>query len=270
MKKICVIVFLLLVAACTNEPRKVRIRNAQGESIYLQVDGLAFLGGKKLAVIQHGLASDMTHPVVREAKKAFLDRGYVVVTFDSRYSLGKSGGNVSKARLATFEDDLQTVADWAKKQGFYREPFALAGHSLGGASVLVYAARNPAQVERLIVVAPVISGQKWEETCMANMHDFCEEWKKNGFYDYQNEKISYQVIEEAKAYDAVRLAEKITAEVLLVAAEDDNVVAEADVRELYEALPAKKSLAVIPGSGHNFRSAADQENLYHSVAGFLR
>ena len=270
MKKFCMIVFLLLAAACTDEPREIRISNAQGEPIYLQVDGLTFWGGKKLAVIQHGLASDMTHPVVREAKKAFLDRGYVVVTFDSRYSLGKSGGNVSKARLATFEEDLQTVIGWAKEQSFYREPFALAGHSLGGASVLVYAARNPAQVERLIPIAPVVSGQKWEETCMTNMHDFCKEWKKNGFYDYQSEKISYQVVEEAKTYDAVKLAEKIKAEVLLVAAEDDNVVAEADVRELYEALPAKKSLAVISGSGHNFESMKNQEDLYNFVAGFLR
>ena len=270
MKNFCMFVVFLLVTGCSPDAPQTEfwIKNSQGEPIYLQVDGAEDSGHKKLAIIQHGLASNMEHPAVQAARKAFRAKGYVVVMFDSRYSMGKSGRGVINARLSTFEDDLQTVIAWAKKQNFYHEPFALAGHSLGGASVLAYAAAYPAQVAYLVPITPVISGQRWEDFCLSNL-SFCRDWKKNGFYVYDGEQISYQVVETAKTYDALALSGRIKADVLLIAAEKDAVVKSEDVEDLYHALQTNKRLAVVPEGGHNFESRQYQQRLYKDILDFL-
>ena len=270
MRNLLVAVVCLLLVSCSGqeERREILIENAAGESIYLQIEKPLYAAGK-MAIIQHGLASNMGHPVVQTVKQAFRDKGYWVITFDSRNSLGKSSGDTENVRLETFEEDLQAVIDWAARQDFYKEPFALAGHSLGGASVLQYAAENPLKVEIAVPVAPVVSGQKWEDACMLYMSDFCRNWKGQGSYRYQNSVIPYQVLEEAKSYDAFQLAERIHAAVLLVTPEDDHIIPCRDIKALYAVLHEPKYLAVIPRGGHNFETEQSRKDLYNSVVKFL-
>lgn len=271
MRKFYSAILILVLAACSSQPpQEAQIENSKHEPIYLQISGQQTAEKDKLAIIQHGLASNMAHPAVQAAKQAFINNGYLVITFDSRYSLGKSGGGVANVRLSTFVDDLQTVIDWAKKQNFYAEPLALAGHSLGGASVLQYAAAHPEQVGLLVPITPVVSGQKWENSCMANMTDFCTDWKNNRFYNYESVVIPYQVVEEAKTYDALQLAGSITADTLLITAAHDMVITPEDVKELYNVMPGQKRLAVVPNSGHNFETLQNQKDLYKFIVDFLQ
>ena len=271
MKKIHVVLFLFILTACIGqEPsRENWLKNSANEIIYVQVEGYEHRRNKKIAFIQHGLASNLEHSAVQTAKKAFLDNGYLVIIFDSRYSMGKSDGEVINVRLATFKKDLETVINWAKKQNFYREPFILAGHSLGGASVLQYSAENASVIDAVIPITPVVSGVTWENSCMFYMPDFCKDWKKKGFYNYQPVVLPYTVVEEAKNYDALRLAKDIKARVLLITAEDDHIIAPQDVKALYQALETKKSLGIVSEGGHNFTTERSRQELYNSIAAFL-
>lgn len=265
------VLFIFLTSCVQNNPtHEIQIQNAQNELICLQLDEQEDAVDKKLAVIQHGLASNMEHPAVQATKKAFLDKGYSVITFDNRNSLGKSDGQVTDGRLSTYEEDLNTVVNWAKTQDFYGRPFVLAGHSLGGASVLRYAAEHPDEVESLILITPVVSGQKWEESCMANMPDFCRKWKEKGEYEYRNAVIPYAVLEEAKSYDALKFASKIQSDVLLITSDNDRVIAPKDVKELNQAFIVPQKLEVIEHAGHNFIGTQNQQDLYQSVIRFLR
>ncbi len=270
MKKYCLI-FLIFLASCVKNtyPQEFWITNQQNEKIFLKIEGDNCQSPDKLVIIQHGLASNMEHPVVQTAKKAFLDKGYTVVTFDGRYSLGKSSGEVLNVRLSTFEDDLQTVVNWLKTQKSYSQPYVLVGHSLGGAAVISYAAHHPDQVQLIIPVTPVVSGEKWEKSCMKYMHDFCKKWKMDGFYNYQETQIPYQVVEESKTYDALQLAKKIKAKVFLIAAQEDTIIPVQDIENLNDALQTKKYLTIIPQSGHNFDSKQNQDDLYEAIIKIL-
>ena len=280
MRKFWLGCFLLLLSCGgkIDTPQEFEVLTPSAEKLSILVSGLENSDQKKLAFIQHGLASDREHPVVRTAEQALIERGYVVVRFDSRYSLGKSDGTVEKARLSTFSEDLNTVVQWASGQKFYHEPFVLAGHSLGGASVLKYAAENPDKTGLVIAVAPVVSGELWEKSCMQNMPDFCREWKKNGQYVYQDEKvygnkkavIPYAVVEEAKSFDILKQAKNIKSNVLLIAADKDIVIPAKDVQKLYQALTNNKSVGVVSDSGHNFDKAQNQKDLYDILTAFLR
>ena len=274
MKKVFAIFLLCLIFACSKveQPQEVWINNAQNEKLYLQIDGWQNAANHKLAFLQHGVASDMTHVAIQTAKKAFLDAGYMVVLFDSRYSLGKSDGEVQNVRLATFEDDLETVINWAKQQNFYSEPFALAGHSLGGASVLLYANNHPQQVNTLIPIVPVISGQLWEEGCLKNMPDFCRKWQEEGVYEYRNPikkaVIPYQVVEDAKSYNALTFSLPFKPRTLLVTAENDKIIAPQDIQNLAKYLNSESS--IILQSGHNFETEKSQTDLYQAILDFIQ
>ena len=278
MKKICVAVFLIFAVSCAylSKSKEVWIKNEQNETLYIRVDGADNASEKKLVFIQHGLASNMGHKAVQAAKKAFLDNHYTVVTFDDRYSLGNSGNNVQFVSLKSFEKDLDTVIAWAKKQSFYSEPFALAGHSLGGASVLQYGADHPNQVNLLVPITPLISGKLWEKSCMENMEEFCKAWKQHGSFEYIDEKshktaiIPYKVITESKSYNAYALAPKITAKTLIIAGEKDNVINKDEVEKLAKSLNAESKAAVISKSGHNFENGKNQAELYQTIKDFIK
>jgi len=275
MKKFLIIGFLFFTFACSIHQDEFRIKNTQNQSIYIRVDGLNNASDRKLAFIQHGLASYMEHQVVQTAKQAFLNNGYTVVTFDSRYSTGESGNDVKQARLSTFEEDLKTVVDWAKTQPFYSEPFALSGHSLGGASVLQYGAEHPKRISLLIPVAPVISGQLWETSCMNNLGDFCRQWKQNGTYEYTDKQngrtvqIPYAVVTGSKNYNAYKLAGKIAAETLLIGAQKDIIIDTKDLQKLAKSIPDGKSV-IVTGSGHNFEHQQNRTDLYQAIDTFIK
>ena len=112
------LVFLLW---CCSQPPAVKettITTPQNETLFVTAEGLGNAGSHKLAFIQHGLASNQQHQAVLAAKKAFLANGYVVVTFDSRHSLGKSSRDVENTRISTFAEDLSNVINWAAEQDF--------------------------------------------------------------------------------------------------------------------------------------------------------
>ena len=271
MKKLCWLV-LLLLWSCTPQQGDLQ---AKAESMEVHAEGLENINNHKLAFIQHGLAANQQHQAVTAVKQAFLDKGYVVVTFNSRFSLGKNNRQVENARLTTFKEDLSDIISWAATQDFYSEPFALAGHSLGGASVIAYAAEYPQKVGHLIGITPVVSGDLWEQACLKNLPDFCRNWQTSGFYAYQTPdkkdevRIAYKTLEEAKQFNAVSEAQKIKVPTLLIAAEKDEIIPPDDIKKLYDNLPFFKQMSVVADSGHNFVSRKNQNDLTTAVRLFL-
>ncbi len=277
VKKLYTIVFSFFIAACVDfgQTQTLWVKNIQGENIYVEVDGLKNAKHHKLAIIEHGLASNIHHAAVQSAKKAFLNNDYVVITFDARYSLGKGNNEVEKVRLSTFVEDMETVANWAKTQAFYSEPFAVSGHSLGGASVIEFAYKYPKQVNLLLPITPLISGRLWEKSCMENMTDFCRHWKQNGVYKYTDEQnhktaiIPYYVVISCNDYDAYTLVKNIEAQTLLIAAENDIVINPNDVQQLSKKIMTAKTVT-IKSSDHNFSNKKNQNDLYQAINSFLQ
>ncbi len=277
MRKICLLlIFLLWSCSQPQTTKRTTLITPQNDPLFVMVEGLDNADNHKLAFIQHGLASNQQHQAVQAAKKAFLANGYVVVTFDSRHSLGKSSRDVENTRISTFAEDLNNVTAWAAKQNFYSEPFAVAGHSLGGASVWTYAVQNPQKVNILIGIAPVISGDLWELSCFKNMPEFCRKWKSDGAYTYQTPDgkdkalISYQTLEDAKSFSALDDAQSLKAQPFLIAADNDNVIPPQDIQKLYDRLPAPKYMAIITDSSHNFVSGKNQDDLTEAISSFLK
>lgn len=253
------------------------IHNKDGEKLAVVVEGLENKSNHKLVFIEHGLSSYKEYYVVRRAAEAFLANGYVVVTFDTRFSFGESDGDIALTSLTNSIADLETIIEWAKTQDFYTEPFALCGHSLGGGSILYYAENNPSQVNRLVPLGAMVGGKYYLRSYMLYNQVFFEKWRDTNrrFCRKSNDKsisgyVPFDFVLDLQNYDLVFDAVKITADTLLITGEEDKSSTVYNNERLFEKITSAKELVILKGCPHTFDSESNQKELYETIDKWLK
>lgn len=258
----CVLVTFALAGCSGRDSYDTFIKNSRGEKIYVEVSGLNNKAGRKLVFLQHGMGTSHKDYLIQAAKRIFLENGFTVVAFDNRNALGESDGKLEDASISTYIEDLNTVIDWSRKQDFYSEPFSLLGVSMGGASVIEFSRLHPAEVCELVLISPVVGGKYWEKAALAYTPEDYENWRSKGWYLFSNGKeisrVPYALVEDAKKYDAVKTADRIRADVLVVVGDKDVISAPEHNRLFFNRLNTAKKMVVLPDSDHIYL------NLYQS------
>ncbi|MDP3995142.1 MAG: alpha/beta fold hydrolase [bacterium] len=214
-------------------------------------------GQKGLAFVMHGQGGFKEQPHVRTFIEAFMEKGFTVVSFDAANTIGESGGNMEYASITSYYEDLEDVIHWAQSQEWYQEPFTLAGHSLGGICTALYAEHHPEKVLGLAPISTVVSGTlSWE----THPKEELDEWKRTGWRVSESKskpgvikKLKWKTMEDRLKYDLLEKADKLTMPVLLIVGDGDTTTPLAHQKLLFDALPGKKELHVIPGAAHTFR-----------------
>ena len=155
------------------------IRNRYNLNIVVEYRAVKSPSG--LAFVQHGFSGFKEEPHIAAIAEVFRKHDISTVTFDASNAFGESAGKLEDARLGKHAQDLEDVIAWAKGQDWYAEPFFLAGHSLGGASVLSYATQFPDQVKGLAPLSTVVSGELLIEACKRHTPDDWSELKDRGY-----------------------------------------------------------------------------------------
>ncbi len=251
---------------------RFNIRNRQGEKLEIAVDGLENAACGRLAFVQHGLSGHKGQVMVRRPVQAFVDNGFVVVSFDSRHSFGASDGSLEFATLTSFIEDLQTVVEWAKNENFYNEPFALSGHSLGGGSILRYAENNPEKVSLLVPVSAMVGGKYFIRSRLLNENAAYQQWKRDGKIYRENKNhpelngwLSFNVVKDMLRYDLVREADRIRAKTLLITGDKDISSTIYNNSKLFEALKCQKQFKILSDCEHLFTKPQNAQDLYQTV-----
>lgn len=209
-----------------------------------------------LAFVMHGLGGHKNQPHIQTFADAFRESGYTVVLFDATNSTGKSGGKLEDATLTNYYQDLADVIAWSGKQNWYREPFWLAGHSLGGISAALYAEKFPKKVKALAPISTVVSGKLSLET-----HSKAElrEWERIGMRSWESstqpgltKHLKWRHITDRQRYDLLPKAKKLIMPVLLIVGSLDLTTPLKHQKMLFNALPGQKELRVINGARHTF------------------
>ncbi|MDP2720806.1 MAG: alpha/beta fold hydrolase [bacterium] len=233
---------------------KVKIKNRKGQNIAVLLEETQ--DSKGLAFVMHGLGGFKEQLHIATFAQAFKDKGFTVVRFDTTDTYGESDGNYEDATTTNYYEDLEDVIEWAKSQPWYRKPFCLAGHSLGGISTALYAEKHPEKIKALAPISTVVSGKLSSKTFSK---EELENWKKTGWREQKSESIpglikrlKWAHMEDRMKYDLLPEAGKLTMPVLLIVGEEDEYLYESQA--LLEAIPGnKKELHVIEGAPHTFR-----------------
>lgn len=238
--------------------KKIFIKNRKDQKVCVTVEEPANPQG--LAFLMHGRGGFKEQKHIQAIGEVFLDKNFIVVKFDTTCSLGESEGDYKDNTATGNYEDLEDVISWAKTQRWYREPFILDGHSMGGLCILLYAENYPEKVLALAPVSPVISGiLSVEANKKYNLERFTN-WEKTGWLKEESvskpgiiKMLPWSHMIDKFKYDALLKANKLTMPVLLVVGEKDTSTPPEHIEKLYSVLPGKKELHIIKVAGHNLR-----------------
>ena len=230
------------------------IKNKKGQKIAVLLEKPQ--NPKGLAFVMHGLGGFKEQKHIAIFADAFKNEGLTVVRFDTTNTFGKSDGNYEDATTTNYLGDLEYVIGWAKSQSWYMEPFYLAGHSLGGISIILYAEKHPDEIKGLAPISTVVSGELSLKTFSK---EEVENWKKTGWREQESESIpglikrlKWSHVEDRLKYDTLPDANKLKMPVLLIVGSEDEHLYESKV--LFKTiLGNKKEIHLIKGAPHNFQ-----------------
>lgn len=231
---------------------KVKINNRKGQTIVTLLEETPTAKG--LAIVMHGLSGNKEQPHIATFAESFKEEGYTVLRFDTTNTFGESDGKYEEATVTNYYEDLEDVIGWAKTQPWYHEPFYLAGHSLGGIAVALYAEQHPNEIKGLAPIATVISGKLSVET--PKYKAVLEEWEKTGWKIGKHETLGIEtrlpwshMVDRLK-YDVLNNADKLTMPVLLIVGDQDDGTPYEHQKLLYDAVLSEKEIHVIKGAPH--------------------
>ncbi len=234
---------------------KVYFKNRYGKKIAVVLEQVK--NAKGLAFIMHGLGGFKEQYHIQTFAEAFLESEYNVVRFDATHTFGESEGNYEDATITNYYEDLEDVIDWAKSQNWYQEPFFLAGHSIGGISISLFAQKYPDKVKALAPISTGISGKLGLET-LSNKN--LREWKKSGWRIEPSatkpglmKKLKWShFVDDWLKYDLLPNANILKMPILLIVGENDGSTPVEHQKILYEKLFGEKELHIIKKGSHTF------------------
>ncbi len=235
---------------------KVFIKNRDNKNIAVLLEKPENVKG--LAFLMHGLGASKDRPFLNEWAKVFKQHGYVVVRFDARDTFGESEGEYEHATVTGYYQDLEDVIHWTKAQEFYKEPFCVMGHSLGGICTALYAEAYPEDIKGLAPISTVVSGELSVE---AHGVEDINQWKQSGWKERVSttqpglvKRLPWSHMEDRLHYNVLTHIDRLTMPVLMMVGSEDDVTPVKHQQILFDALPGKKELHVVLNAGHTFKN----------------
>ena len=258
---------------------KFKIKNRKG----LEIVGIVSVmeNPKGLAFTMHGLGGFKEQPHIQMLADVFYDANFTSVLFDTTNTFGESEGDYQNATVEQYYQDFEDVVSWAKSQSWYQEPFFIAGHSLGGYSVVRFAETYPELLKGVFAFAPFISGKMSIEACNRFMPEELSHWKKTGFIDKQSEskpglikRLPWSHMEERLKHDLLLNVSKITIPILIVVGEKDTSIPPDHEKVLFDAISSsRKEMHIVGGAPHTFRKPehlAELKDIFRKWLGKLK
>lgn len=255
--------------------RKISLKNRKGQNM---VGVLEMPEGEieGTCVIEHGYSGHKEADHIQAIKNVFLENGFITFNFDTTNSFNESDGEFIDATLGLHHEDLEDVVKWAQKQEWFVKPLALTGHSMGGYAVARYAEDYSDEVDILVPVAPVVSGELDFEAFERFHPGELDTWKREGIRIQKSigrgliKRMTWESMEERLNHDLLPDADKITMPTLLVVGSKDESCPSDHVEQLFKKISSEnKAFKIIEGAPHTYRSEEDLESIRVIISEWL-
>lgn len=246
------------------------IKNRKNKDISIAIDGDENIS--KLAFVMHGLGGFKEQPHIRVLIDALKKNSYTVISFDTTNTFGESDGDYSDATVTNYYEDLEDVINWAKDNFQYKDQFVLAGYSIGGLSISLFAERHPGEVRALAPLSAVVSGKLWKQ---AQNKDMIEDWEKEGIWVRESTNSSkkkilkWTFVEDIMKYNLLDNIDKLSMPILLIVGDQDLTTPVNQQKIFFEQLPGKKEIHVLKRAGHVFRDKVHLDEISDIMSRWL-
>ncbi|HNV47286.1 MAG TPA: alpha/beta hydrolase [Spirochaetota bacterium] len=198
------------------------------------------------AIFCHGLFSTKDGYKITRLADDIRAAGLTLLAFDFSF-VGESEGRIEDLSIEQEVDDLACAVRFMRGQGFTR--VHLIGSSMGGTVSVLYAARHADSVDSLVLIAtPVdLPGLLYRMTGMRDTDRLPEE----GATVVQGIAINNRFFREIGALDPRGALPGISAPVLVIHGECDDVVDPENARRIVSGVRGEARLVNIPDGDHN-------------------
>src|SRR3989338_743930 len=239
----------------------MRIGQVFFEYLGKRVGGYFYLPNGKgpfpTVVLIHGFGGGTHEPKNKFMCKALAENGFAAFMFDFyNKPNGLSGFPIEETSVSLQVKILRAAIDFVAKQPFCKTmEIGLAGHSLGGMTVLLYASTDN-RIKALVVQSGV------SDFHTINSYNN-PRWKQNGYMLFEKSwgemKINYSFIEDGRKFDVYTKAKEIRCPVLVVHGDKDESVPLEQSQKLMRFLKKRDKLVVIPGAPHGYKDEVLEE-----------
>jgi uncharacterized protein len=217
---------------------------------------------KGTVVICHGFKGFAHFSFFPYVAQQLAERGFRAITFDfSGSGVGDDRETFTNPDAFTHNtytqelDDLEAVVTEARVRHWIDDSYGLFGHSRGGGTAILHAARDPA-VKSLVTWAAIASTNRWTPDVVA-------EWRERGFIDIANARtgdvipLSTDLLREVEQHGEMRLniafaASRIDVPWLIVHGREDETVPVNEAERLASLAGPKAELLILDGVNHSF------------------
>jgi pimeloyl-ACP methyl ester carboxylesterase len=254
------------------EDTTVTIRNRSDRDLFVVTKVVAGSDPAKLAFIAHGFNDVHDSRNLRAMTGPLLRAGYRVVLWDATNSRGRSEGNPKDVLLSSYLNDCEDVIAWARQKVWFHTPYLLGGHSMGGATAGIIASRHSDEVERLLLLSPLVSGwrvSKRVSPVFRIIDRYNRKRRKAGTQPFWlSWEIMRDLMRDLRRYDLISVSYRLNFPTLIIVGKLDPVTTVSDQRLLCETLP-KGQLEIVKGAGHNFTKPASREAVANLVTEWI-
>jgi putative redox protein len=242
--------------------KKVNFQNSSGDQLAAIIempDGGEPAG---FAVFAHCFTCNKNLTAVKNIGKALTDNGIAVLRFDFT-GLGESEGDFENTNFSSNIDDLIAAANYLEAS--YKAPGILIGHSLGGAAVLVAAAK----IESIKAVATI--GAPSSPGHVSHLFKSgIEEINTNGIAEVsiggRSFTIKKQFLEDIEEKSIHHIVHRLKRPLLIIHSRQDNTVGIENAGAIYQSAMHPKSFISLDGADHLLSNVKDSVYAGHMIA----
>ena len=221
---------------------------------------------KTLVIMVHGFTSNKNTENFVKLTEFLNEKDISSFRFDI-YGHGESEGKFEDITITEAVDDILKTINFLKLKGYSK--LGLIGSSFGGISSIMTASKTD-DLSFLILKSPVSNYEEVEEIRIE--YPRMEEWKKNGFKDYENNgkkmRLNYTFYEDFKNNNGYEAAPKIKIPTLIVHGDADQIVPVEQSLKTSKLIP-NCELVIIKGANHRYTEADHTEQMRKAIEDFI-
>jgi len=253
--------------------KKEIVKNRENKNIVVLIEEAE--SPKGLVFVVHGLGGFKEQPHIETISKVFKDNNFTVIRFDATNSTGESGGRLEDATMTNYYQDLEDVIKWSESKDWYKEPFWLAGHSVGGFCVAFFTLNHPEKTKAVAPISAVVSGELFTQT--EEMSPILDSWRATGLREWESstqpgliKRLKYDFIEDCLSYNLLSNAHNIKCPVLLIVGESDITTPPEHQKKFFDTLKANKEFHIIKGAKHTFKTEDSLKELKAIIGEWIK
>ena len=221
----------------------------------------------KCVFLEHGLGARKEYPHMKVLEDLFARHGYNVVNIDACDSNNASEKSDTGITFTGHYQDLEDVIEWAKTKKFYKEPFALAGQSLGAQAVVMYAGNYPEKVNLLVPVAFCWIDGKTESLNNSRRKAIEEQ----GFFEQVSKStgqsifIKMDYLNDLEQHNMERYIGEIKADTYVLAGSLDKQYHIENSKALFDMLNCNKEFVLLEDVPHDLANTPETKAIFEDA-----